>query len=167
MTRLSVSSRPPRRSHLVANVRNDRLWQARVQRDRQLLRERLTDEQMRVVREVIQVADKQGALEFLVVFGSVGRGEQTEESDLDMYYEAQDLGEPYSRKVGQWQVLALPPCALLDALRAGQEFAFSVVRDGLIVADGGRYREVLIALDEDGLTPKPETEADPGSGFLT
>jgi hypothetical protein len=77
------------------------------------------------------------------------------------------LREPLSRKVGQWQVLALPSYALLDALRAGQEFAFSVVRDGLIVADTGRYREVLIALDEEGLTPQPETQDGPRSGFVT
>jgi hypothetical protein len=121
---------------------------------------------MRVVREVVQIVDAQGALDFLVVFGSVGRGEQTEQSDLDMYYEAHDLPEPYSSNIAQWQVLAPPRAALLDALRAGQEFAFEVVRDGLIVADTGRFREVLIALDEEGLTPQPETEADPRSGFL-
>ncbi len=42
-----------------------------------------------------------------------------------------------------------------DALRGGQEFAFGVVRDGLVLTDNGRYREALIMVDEEGLEPRP------------
>ncbi len=116
---------------------------------------------MQVVRGVVQVADEQAALDFLVVYGSTGRGEQTEESDLDIYFEAHDLREPYDRPHAEWQVLGRPAGALLGALREGQEFAFNVVRDGLILVDGGRYREVLLAVDEEGLEPRADEAEQP------
>lgn len=136
--------------------RDDRVWQQRVARDRTLLRERLNDEQMTVVRGVAEAADTQGALDSVVVFGSVARGDHDDDSDLDIYFEAADLNAPYDiphPDFPEYQVLGLPSGGLVDALRAGQEFAFNVVRDGLVHVDTGRYRDVLIAVDEEGLAP--------------
>jgi hypothetical protein len=136
--------------------RDDRTWQQRVARDRELLRERLDDDQMTVVRGVVEAADTQGALGFVVVFGSVARGDHDDESDLDIYFEAGDLNAPYDiphPDFPEYQILGLPRRGLLDALHAGQDFAFNVVRDGLIHVDNGRYRDVLVAVDEEGLAP--------------
>lgn len=135
---------------------NDRTWQRRVARDRELLRERLDDDQMKVVRGVVEAADTQGALDFVAVFGSVARGDHDDESNLDIYFEAADLNAPYAiphLEFPEYQILGLPSGGLLDALRAGQEFAFNVVRDGLLHVDNGRYREALIVVDEEGLVP--------------
>jgi hypothetical protein len=134
--------------------RDDRTWQQRVVRDRQLLRQRLSDDQMTVVRGVVEAADTQGSLDYVVVFGSVARGDHNDDSDLDIYFEAGDLNEPYDvphPDFPEYQVLGLPREGLLGALRDGQDFAFNVVRDGLVHVDNGRYREALIAVDEEGL----------------
>jgi hypothetical protein len=134
--------------------RDDRTWQQRVARDRELLRERLSEDQMTVVRGVVEAADPQGALDFVVVFGSVARGDHVDESDLDIYFEAGDLNAPYDIPhplFPEYQVLGLPQGGLLDALRAGQEFAFNVVRDGLVHVDNGRFREALITVEDEGL----------------
>lgn len=134
--------------------RNDRTWQQRVARDRRLIQERLDDDQFTVVRAVAEIADAQGALDFVVVYGSVARGDHNDESDLDIYFEAADLREPYAvphPDFPQYEVLGMPSDALLGALRDGQEFAFNIVRDALVHVDIGRYREALIAVDEDGL----------------
>jgi predicted nucleotidyltransferase len=136
--------------------RDDRSWQRRVARDRQLLGERLNDDQMTVVRGVVEAADAQGVLDFVVVFGSVARGDHDDESDLDIYFETGDLNAPYAiphPDFPEYEILGLPRSGLVDALRGGQEFAFNVVRDGLIHVDNGRYRDVLVAVDEEGLAP--------------
>src|SRR5438874_2533418 len=115
--------------------RDDRTWHRRVARDRHLLRERLSADQMTVVRGVVEAADVQVALDFVVVFGSVARGDHDDESDLDIYFEAGDLNAPYDTphpEFPEYQVLGLPRGGLLDALRARQEFAFNVVRDALV-----------------------------------
>jgi hypothetical protein len=142
--------------------RNDRAWQQRVARDRQLLRERLTDDQMTVVRGVVEAADGQHALDFVVVYGSVARGDQHDESDLDVFFEAGDLREPYAvphPEFQEYEVLGVPAGGLLRALRAGQPFAFNIVRDGLVHVDNGRYREALIAVDVEGLVAHVQAEA--------
>lgn len=111
---------------------------------------------MAVVRGVAEAADTQGALDFVVVFGSVARGDHDDDSDLDIYFEAGDLSAPYDiphPDFAEYQVLGLPSGGLVDALRAGQEFAFNVARDGLVHVDTGRYRDVLIAVDEEWLAP--------------
>jgi hypothetical protein len=134
--------------------RDDRVWQQRLARDRRLLRERLSDDQMAVVRGVVEAADDQGALEFVVVFGSIARGDHGKESDLDVYFEATNLNAPYDvphPEFPEYQVLGLRTGGLLGALRDGQEFAVNVVRDGLVQVDNGRYRQILVAVNEVGL----------------
>jgi predicted nucleotidyltransferase len=116
---------------------------------------------MTVVRGVVEAADAQGALDFVVVFGSVARCDHDDESDLDIFFEASDLREPYAvphPEFREYEVLGLPAGGLLGALRAGQEFAFNIVRDGLVHVDNGRYREVLIAVDEEQLVPNQAAE---------
>jgi hypothetical protein len=133
---------------------DDRVWQQRVARDRRLLQERLTDDQMAVVRGVAEIADSQHSLDFVVVFGSVARGDHDDDSDLDIFFEAHDLNAPYATPhpdFPQYEVLGLPAGGLLGALRDGQEFAANIIRDGLVHVDTGRYREVLITADEEGL----------------
>lgn len=108
--------------------RNDRTWQQRVARDRRLIQERLNDDQLTVVRAVAEIADSQGGLDFVVVFGSVARGDHDDESDLDIYFEASDLPRPYDvphPDFPEYQVLGLPSGGLVGALRDGQEFAFN------------------------------------------
>jgi len=146
--------------------RNDRAWQQRLARDRRLLLERLDPEQLEVVRGVQQIADEQSALEFLVVFGSVARGEQGPASDIDIYYEARDLPEPFNRidPDHRFQVFGMPSGALLAALRNGQPFSFDVIRDALVVADAGRFREALIAVDEEDLATRDEEAGQPAVG---
>jgi hypothetical protein len=143
-------------SDQLSQWRDERVWQQRVARDRTLLREHLDEEQMTVVRGVAEAADTQGAVDFVVVFGSVARGDHDDDSDLDIYFEAVDLNAPYDiphPDFPEYQVLGLPSGGLVDALRAGQEFAFNVVRDGLVHVDTGRYRDVLVAVDEEGFAP--------------
>jgi hypothetical protein len=136
------------------------VWQQRVVRDRELLRTRLTVDQMKLVRGVVPVADSQGVLDFMLVFGSVARDEQHDESDLDVYFEAADLSEEYGKRSADYDVFGYPSGALLSMLRDGQTFAFNIARNGLIHADNGRYREALIAIDEEGLVENEEDDGE-------
>jgi len=43
--------------------------------------------------------------------------------------------------------------ALLESVRRGDEMAFDVVSDALVVYDGGSFRALLIAIDEEQLGP--------------
>lgn len=108
---------------------------------------------MALVRGVLEAADSQGALDFTVVFGSVAQDRQHDESDLDVYFEAADLPEPYGRRTAEYDVHGFPSGALLSMLRDGQKFAFNIAREALIHADKGRYRDALIAIDEEQLEP--------------
>jgi hypothetical protein len=44
-----------------------------------------------------RIADEQSALDFLLIFSSVARGEHGPESDIDVYCEAHDLSERFNR----------------------------------------------------------------------
>jgi hypothetical protein len=135
--------------------RDDRAWQRRVVRDRALLAARLDDDQLAFVRGMIGVADGGGALEFLVAFGSAARGEARPDSDVDVYFEARDLPQAFNRADpnGQYHAFGVPPGSLIGGARRGDGVALEILRDGIIVVDTGRFREVLIAADEEGLQP--------------
>lgn len=135
--------------------RDEARWQERLEADRRAVGERLSADQ----REVLQgVAEAVGAddpsdvvaLDFLVVFGSYARGDQRPGSDLDIYFEAANLREPFNRvdQNRHYQVFGMPRWALLDELRGGREFGRGVVRDALVVHDQGRLREILVAREE-------------------
>jgi predicted nucleotidyltransferase len=104
---------------------------------------------------VISTTEGAGRLDFLVVYGSVSRGQQRADSDLDVYYATSDLtaelteANPDSR----WHVFGVPSGALLESLRRGDRFAFDLVADALVVRDTGRFREAIVALDEEQLRP--------------
>jgi hypothetical protein len=49
-----------------------------------------------------------------------------------------------------------PSPALLDNLRGKRQFAFDLIESALVVTDRGLFREALIAVDVEGLTPAAE-----------
>lgn len=135
--------------------RDDATWQARLERDREAVDARLNDEQREVLDGVTALlgAGDAGdvlALTFIVVFGSYVRGDQGADSDLDIYFEAENLPEPLNRvdAARHYQVFGIPSGALADELRGGREFGASVVADALVVHDNGAFRRLLIFVDE-------------------
>jgi hypothetical protein len=140
----------------IATRRDDRDdWAVRLREDDAMLETRLTAAQEEAIRRIVETTDGGGELDFLVVYGSVSRGQQRADSDLDVYYETSDLtmeleaADPDSR----WHVFGVPSGSLLESLRRGDRFAFDLVTDALVVCDTGRFRELLIAIDEEKLTP--------------
>jgi hypothetical protein len=89
------------------------------------------------------------------VDGAGSRGKQRPDSDLDIYYETRDEdvrfeeADPESR----WHVFGAVSGALLESLRAGDEMAFAIAADALIVYDEGLFRALVIAADEEHLEP--------------
>jgi predicted nucleotidyltransferase len=135
--------------------REDAAWQKRLARDRVALDERLDDEQREVLRGVSESlgAGDAGdvlALTIVVVFGSYARGDQGASSDLDIYFEAENLPEPLNRvdAARHYQVFGMPSGALSDELRDGREFGQRVVADALVAHDNGAFRRMLIHVDE-------------------
>jgi hypothetical protein len=136
-------------------------WSARLREDGAMLDARLTESQDGATRRIVASAADGGHLDFLVVYGSVSRGQQHAGSDLDIYYETSDLtmeleaADPDSR----WHVFGAPSGALLDNLRRGDQFAFDLVTDALVVVDDGGFRELVVAVDVEQL--KPAERVDP------
>jgi len=135
--------------------RDDDAWHDRLRRDAGALEARLSDRQAEATRRIIGKADDRGELEFLVVYGSVSRGEQSAGSDLDLYYETRDpaieleQADPNS----QWHVFGAASGALLESLRSGDPFAFGLVADGLVAYDDRHFRDLVVAADEEELQP--------------
>lgn len=130
-------------------------WQERLGSDRVALDERLDNEQREVlggVSESLGAGDAGDVLEltFLVVFGSYARGDQGAHSDLDIYFEAENLPKPLNRvdAARHYQVFGMPSGALADELREGREFGQRVVADALVAHDNGAFRRLLIHVDE-------------------
>jgi hypothetical protein len=115
--------------------RNEAAWSDRLREDRAILQAQLSDAQEKAIREIVESTDGEGKLEFLVVYGSVSRGEQRPDSDLDLYHETRDLAvedqraDPRSR----WHVFGVPSGALVESLRRGDEMAFDILADSLVV----------------------------------
>jgi predicted nucleotidyltransferase len=134
---------------------DDERWQERLRSDERRLVQLLNANDREVVDGTVEAADGDGGLDFAVVYGSVARGERRDESDLDIYFEAGDIPEPFNRQdpAARWHVFGLPSGALLDNLRRGQRFAFDLIESALIVVDRGPFRELLVAVDAEGLVP--------------
>ena len=134
---------------------NADVWSDRLCEDRAILQARLSPAQDAAVRRILDGALAGGQLDFLVVYGSVSRGEQRADSDLDVYYETRDEAveleetDPESR----WHVFGAPSGALLESLRRGDEMAFAIVSDALVVYDDGAFQLLVIAADEERLEP--------------
>ena len=133
--------------------RNNEVWSDRLREDRAVLKAQLSEAQDEAIRGIVEGTDGSGELEFLVVYGSVSRGEQRADSDLDIYYETRDLevelerADPESR----WHVFGARSGALLESLQRGDEMAFEIVSDALVVYDDGLFRELVVAVDEEQL----------------
>jgi hypothetical protein len=139
----------------VSPWRNNEVWDDRLREDRAILQAQLSDAQDAAIREIVAGTDGGGQLEFLVVYGSVSRGEQRADSDLDIYYETRDLGVQFERAdpESRWHVFGEQSGALVESLRGGDEMAFAIVSDALVVFDEGPFRELAIAVDEERLKP--------------
>jgi hypothetical protein len=135
--------------------RNNDVWSDRLREDRAILEAQLSDAQDAAIREIVEGTDSAGKLEFLVVYGSVSRGEQRADSDLDIYYETRDLAVELERADpdSRWHVFGVPSGGLLESLRSGDEMAFAIVSDALVVFDDGLFRDLVIAVDEERLKP--------------
>lgn len=104
---------------------------------------------------IVDHAAESGQLEFLVVYGSVSRGEQRADSDLDVYYETRDeavdleVTDPDARA----HVFGARSGALLESLRRGDEMAFAIVADAVVVYDDGTFRSIVAAAQRERLEP--------------
>jgi hypothetical protein len=143
------------------------VWEDRLREDQAILQAQLSPAQDAAVRRILDGALAGGQLEFLVVYGSVSRGEQRAASDLDVYYETRDEAvaleeaDPESR----WHVFGAASGALLESLRLGDEMAFAIVADALVVYDDGAFQALVVAADEERLEPTTSTidvPEDPG-----
>jgi hypothetical protein len=133
------------------------VWSDRLREDRLILEAQMSPAQDAAVRRILESKLAGGQLEFLVVYGSVSRGEQRAGSDLDIYYETRDEAveleeaDPESR----WHVFGTSSGALLASLRRGDEMAFAIVSDALVVYDDGAFRSLVATADEERLEPAP------------
>jgi hypothetical protein len=94
---------------------DDERWRTRLAADAERLAALLTEEDREVVDGAVAAADGDGGLDFLVVYGSVARGERRAESDLDIYFEASDCRGsstvPIPTGVGTCSVSPHPRCS--------------------------------------------------------
>jgi predicted nucleotidyltransferase len=126
---------------------------------------RLTEAQEAATSRIVASTADGGHLDFLVVYGSVSRGQQHAGSDLDIYYETSDqTSEPEAADPdSRWHVFGVPAGALLDNLRRGDQFAFDLVTDALVVVDDGPFRELVVAVDEEQLKPAERLDPPPAA----
>jgi hypothetical protein len=134
--------------------RDDTKWSRRVERDWELAQVRLSRDDLEVIDGVRASVGGLG-LRLLVVFGSVARGSSTASSDLDVYFEADLLPEPFNRTdpAHRWQVFGLPSGAFVTALEVGQFFAFEIARDGLVLDGEDLFRSALLKIADRQLVP--------------
>jgi hypothetical protein len=120
-------------------------WTDRLRRNRASLRSELTGAQGAALTEILADAKSGGELEFLVVYGSVSRGEQHAGSDLDVYYETRDeaveLQEPDPESPSH--VFGAVAGSLQDSLREGDEMAEAIAADALVVYDDGAFESLI------------------------
>ncbi|HVC86165.1 MAG TPA: hypothetical protein VNC40_01920 [Gaiellaceae bacterium] len=85
----------------------------------------------------------------------MSRGEDRADSDLDVYYETRDEAveleetDPDARA----HVFGARCGALLESLRRGDQMAFAIVSDAVVVYDDGTFSSVLDAAQREGLEP--------------
>ena len=90
-------------------------------------------------------------LAFLVVYGSRSRGEQRADSDLDVYYETRDaaVGLEVTSPASHAHVFGARSGDLMKSIIRGDEMAFSIVEDALVVYDDGTFRSIVAAADRE------------------
>jgi hypothetical protein len=145
----------PAEQQRISLWRNNEVWSDRLREDRAILQAQLSDAQDKAIRGIVERTDGGRKLEFLVVYGSVSRGEQRANSDLDIYYETRDLAVELERAdpESRWHVFGVRSGALMESVRRGDEMAFGIVSDALIVFDDGLFRALVVAVDEEQLKP--------------
>lgn len=134
---------------------NDGAWHDRLSSDSKVLAEQLTDAQDTAVKRILDTADESGDVDFLVVYGSVSRGEQHPGSDLDVYYETDEASAAREEAdpTADEHVFAAASGSLVEALRCGDEMAFEMVSDALVVHDDGAFRSTVVAAEQEHLEP--------------
>jgi hypothetical protein len=103
-----ASSRPDARRKgagrkVPSRWRDEAAWNERLQRDRSLLDERLSYEQLQVLTEIGRILGAGDpvdvlALDFVVVYGSYARGEHGADSDVDIELRGRSGGRPQGRR---------------------------------------------------------------------
>lgn len=89
------------------------------------------------------------------MYGSVSRGEERADSDLDVYYETRDEGveleetDPDARA----HVFGARSGSLLESLRRGDEMAFAILSDAVVVYDDGTFSSIVEAARRERLEP--------------
>jgi hypothetical protein len=140
---------------------NNEAWVERLQRDQELLEERIGHEQMMSLGTFLNLLDRDGRVDFLVVYGRAAREGIDAARDVDFYFEAariRDENDP-DRHIEveeqyegvRFHAYGWPSGALLTNLRAGDGFVFGLVRDAVIFVDRGLFREALAAIDDESL----------------
>jgi predicted nucleotidyltransferase len=120
-------------------------WTDRLRRNRASLQSELTGAQVAALGGILAETRAGGELEFLVVYGSVSRGEQRADSDLDVYYETRDEAvelqeaDPESAS----HVFGAAAGSLEESLREGDEMAFEIASDALVVYDDGAFESLI------------------------
>jgi Nucleotidyltransferase domain len=129
-------------------------WRRRLERDRELIDARLDDEQKKVLFEVPRLVDEKWRVRFVLVVGSRARGDHRDNSDVDIYIEAE--GAPNDAREApvvphpRFNVLIVPGGTILANVRAGEAYATAYAREGLVAQDDGSFRDALVALEEEG-----------------
>jgi hypothetical protein len=134
--------------------RDDGDWRRRLERDRELVGARLDDEQKKVLMEVPRLVDEKWRVRLVLVVGSRARGDHLDDSDVDIYIEAEGApNDPREAPVvphPHFNVLIVPAGTILANVRAGEAYATAYAREGLVVHDDRSFRDALIALEEEG-----------------
>jgi hypothetical protein len=148
---------------------DEQAWGERLQHDQDLLRERIGHEQQRSLGTFVAMLDGEiGMIDFLVVYGKAAREGLESAKDVDFFFEAERIRAHPEQHIEvdrehegvRFHAYGWPSGALLHNLRAGEGFAFGVVRDALIFVDRGTFREALAAVDEDSLELAPGESMD-------
>jgi predicted nucleotidyltransferase len=129
--------------------RNSDRWRERLESDQRVLRERLEAHQIEALDQAVDAVAKGDdlTLAFLIVFGSVAKGQTHEYSDLDLYAE---MNTPDIRRVniGGFDAMLAPNGTLRGGVNLGFEMSIDVARTALIWHDDGSFRDVLVWWDE-------------------
>lgn len=134
---------------------DDERWQERLRSDERRLVQLLDGNDREVVDGTVEAADGDGGLDFAVVYGSVARGERRDESDLDIYFEAGDIPEPFNPPRSRSPLARLRSAIGRTARQPAPRAAvrLRLIESALIVVDRGPFRELLVAVDVEGLVP--------------
>jgi hypothetical protein len=147
---------------------DDEKWGQRLQRDNELLRERIGQQQQMSLGTFLTLLDRDGSADFLVVYGKAAREGIESTKDVDFYFEAERIRAHREQHIEveeeyegvRFHAYGWPSGALLQNLRAGDGFAFGLARDALIFVDRDPFREALVAIDEESLELAPGESMD-------